>query len=119
MLQTLTQDRRSFFAEYDFTDISPGFFEPAKSLLEEWFAKLVFKTLDIEQDPSSQGFAEESIDLVIAANVLHATKNIKDTIRNTRRLLKPGGRLALIETTRLRPAWNLVFGTLPGWWNGL
>jgi len=119
VLRALTQDKRSMFAQYDFTDISPGFFEPAKSLLEQWSAKVVFKILDIEQDPRSQGFSEESFDLLIAANVLHATKDIKDTIRNTRRLLKPGGRLALIETTRLRPAWNLVFGTLPGWWNGL
>ena len=118
VLQTLTQDGRPMFDNYDFTDISPGFFDPAKSLLKEWLGKVRFKTLDIERSPDAQGFAEESYDLVIASNVLHATKSMDKTLENVRRLLKPGGRLALIELTRLRPAWSIVFGLLPGWWNG-
>ena len=118
VLQTLTQDGRPMFDNYDFTDISPGFFDPAKSLLKEWMGKVRFKTLDVERSPDAQGFAEESYDLVIASNVLHATKSMDNTLENVRRLLKPGGRLALIELTRLRPAWSIVFGLLPGWWNG-
>ena len=118
VLQTLTQDGRPMFDNYDFTDISPGFFDPAKSLLKEWLGKVRFKTLDVERSPDAQGFAEESYDLVIASNVLHATKSMDNTLENVRRLLKPGGRLALIELTRLRPAWSIVFGLLPGWWNG-
>ena len=118
VLQTLTQSGRPMFDNYDFTDISPGFFDPAKSLLKEWLGKIRFKTLDVERSPGAQGFAEESYDLVIASNVLHATKSMDNTLENVRRLLKPGGRLALIELTRLRPAWSIVFGLLPGWWNG-
>ena len=118
VLQTLTQEGRPMFGTYDFTDISPGFFDPARSLLKEWSGKVRFKTLDIERNPSAQGFEEESYDLVIASNVLHATQSMENTLGNVRRLLKPGGRLALIELTRLRPAWNIVFGLLPGWWNG-
>lgn len=118
VLRTLTQDRQPMFGNYDFTDISPGFFEPAQSLLNEWSGKVRFKTLDIERNPNAQGFAEESYDLVIASNVLHATESMGSTLENVRRLLKPGGRLALIELTRLRPAWSIVFGLLPGWWNG-
>ena len=118
VLQTLTQSGRPMFDNYDFTDISPGFFDPAKSLLKEWLGKIRFKTLDVERSPSAQGFPEESYDLVIASNVLHATNSMDNTLENVRRLLKPGGRLALIELTRLRPAWSIVFGLLPGWWNG-
>ena len=118
VLQTLTQSGRPMFDNYDFTDISPGFFDPAKSLLKEWLGKIRFKTLDVERSPGAQGFAEESYDLVIASNVLHATNSMDNTLENVRRLLKPGGRLALIELTRLRPAWSIVFGLLPGWWNG-
>lgn len=118
VLQTLTQYGRPLFDNYDFTDISPGFFDPAKSLLKEWLSKIRFKTLDVERSPGAQGFADESYDLVIASNVLHATKSMDNTLKNVRRLLKPGGRLALIELTRLRPAWSIVFGLLPGWWNG-
>ena len=118
VLQTLTQKGRPMFSDYDFTDISPGFFDPARSLLKDWLGKVRFKTLDIERDPNAQGFTEGSYDLVIASNVLHATKSMDNTLENVRRLLKPGGRLALIELTRLRPAWSIVFGLLPGWWNG-
>lgn len=118
VLRALTQDGRPMFGSYDFTDISPGFFDPARSLLKEWSGKVRFKTLDIEHYPDAQGFAQESYDLVIASNVLHATKSMDNTLENVRRLLKPGGRLALIELTRLRPAWSIVFGLLSGWWNG-
>lgn len=118
VLQTLTHDGRPMFGSYDFTDISPGFFEPAQSLLKEWSRKVRFKTLDVERNPGAQGFVEGSYDLVVASNVLHATKSMDNTLQNVRRLLKPGGRLALIELTRLRPAWSIVFGLLPGWWNG-
>ena len=118
VLRTLTRDGRPTFNTYDFTDISPGFFDPAQALLKEWSSKIRFKTLDVERNPDAQGFAAGSYDLVIASNVLHATKSMDNTLENVRRLLKPGGRLALIELTRLRPAWSIVFGLLPGWWNG-
>ena len=118
ILRTLTKDGRPMFGSYDFTDISPGFFDPGRTLLKDWLGKVRFKTLDIERNPNIQGFEDESYDLVIASNVLHATKSMDNTLENVRRLLKPGGRLALIELTRLRPAWSIVFGLLPGWWNG-
>ena len=38
-----------------------------------------FAILDIEKDPMTQGFAPQQFDLIIAANVLHATKNLHET----------------------------------------
>lgn len=35
---------------------------------------------------------------------------------NVRKLLRPGGRLVLIELTGLAAASNTIFGTLEGWW---
>ena len=105
-------------ALYDFTDISPGFFHEAKTSLSEWLSFLNFHSLDIERAPCDQGFETGSYDLVIAANVLHATTSIDKTLQNVKSLLKPGGKLALIELTRFIPLLNLVFGTLPGWWKG-
>ncbi|KAL8357588.1 hypothetical protein RB598_002408 [Gaeumannomyces tritici] len=47
-------------------------------------------TLDIESDPTDQGFEPESYDLVVAANVLHTTKSIKETLEHCFKLLRPG-----------------------------
>lgn len=111
----------SQFKSYTYTDISPGFFEKARSLFrEEHASKMIFKVLDIEQDPRDQGYVEHHYDLIIASNVLHATKNLSNTLRNCRRLLKPGGYLFLLEITSaddtLRP--GFLTGGLPGWWLG-
>ncbi|ORY08585.1 hypothetical protein BCR34DRAFT_603445 [Clohesyomyces aquaticus] len=102
-------------SEYAFTDISPGFFGPAGQKFTS--DRLVWKTLDIGQDPTTQGFAIESYDLVIASNVLHATHNMASTLQNVRKTLKPGGKVILFETTNLDlVAPTFVFGLLPGWW---
>ncbi|KAK4242263.1 hypothetical protein C8A03DRAFT_40391 [Achaetomium macrosporum] len=110
--------------EYVYTDISAGFFAQAK----ERFAPLVggerltFRTLDIEGDLAAQGFGDGDggrYDAVVAANVLHATRDLRLTVRNVRRLLKDGGKLVLFEVTDLESARiTFAFGTLPGWWLG-
>jgi len=104
--------------QYDFTEISAGFFDKAKSLLAKWISSITFKTLDISRNPLDQGFSLHSYDLVVAANVLHATNSINDSLANVHRLLKPQGKLVLIELTSLQPFLGLVFGTLPEWWQG-
>lgn len=49
--------------------------------------------------------------------VLHATQNLDVTLRNVRKLLKPGGRIALFELTKPDAIkTNFAFGLLPGWW---
>ncbi|KAL8922651.1 MAG: hypothetical protein Q9172_003491 [Xanthocarpia lactea] len=94
VLQALSRDKQPLFARYDFTDISAGIFPLARNLLRNWSANVNFQTLDVEQDPIGQGFPGQSYDLVIAANVLHATDKIDTTLVNVRKLLKPEGRLA-------------------------
>ena len=107
------------FSEYNFTDISPSFFESAKEKFRSHAERMVFSVLDIEQDPLQQNFEPAKYDLVIASNVLHATANIEVTLKNTRKLLKPGGKLILYEF--IDPGCVLpgfIFGLLPGWWLG-
>ena len=106
------------FAHYDFTDISSGFFEQAATKFSTWSSMMSFKKLDIESDPISQSFEAESYDLIIACQVLHATRAMRNTMSNVRKLLKPGGKLILVETTKDTIDVQLVFGTLPGWWLG-
>lgn len=105
------------FDRYDFTDISPSFFELAKETFRTSADRMTFRTLNIENDPVEQGFEIEQYDVILAANVLHATKNIEGTLRNVRKLLKPNGKLFLYEltnTTLVRAGFG--FGLLPGWW---
>lgn len=108
------------FESYAYTDISPGFFENARSLFHEFLPKMTFKTLDVERDPVDQGYEEGSFDLIIASNVLHATKFLANTLQNCRRLLRPGGQLMLMEITSAEETIRLGFITagLPGWWLG-
>lgn len=105
----------SFF-QYTFTDISTGFFEKARSKLSRWTGRVAYKKLDISQDPAAQGFVLASYDLVIAANVVHATADVVATIRNVNALLKPGGKLVLLEAVQNNLPLALPFAVLPGWW---
>ena len=123
VLQTLSaqfprkQHATPRYDNFTYTDISPGFFEEAKERFGSHGERLRFKTLDIEKDPIQQGFEAGKYDLVIASCVLHATTNIDRTIRHTRTLLKPGGRLVLFEPCNLDCSrLPFVFGLLPGWW---
>ena len=104
---------------YTFSDISTGFFEKTKQGLGGLADKRVtFKALDIEKDPATQGFMEGSFDLIIAANVLHATRKLSETIANVRSLLRPGGYLILNEVTGDLLRMKLIMSGLPGWWAG-
>jgi acyl transferase domain-containing protein/acyl-CoA synthetase (AMP-forming)/AMP-acid ligase II/acyl carrier protein/NAD(P)-dependent dehydrogenase (short-subunit alcohol dehydrogenase family) len=109
------KDLSSKKAEYVFTDISPVFFENAKRVLKEKDF-IEYKTLDIEQDPSSQGFKNESFDVVIASNVIHATKDLETSLKNIRGLLRKDGVLILNEATQKRAWIDLTFGMTEGWW---
>ncbi|KAH7032672.1 uncharacterized protein B0I36DRAFT_286783 [Microdochium trichocladiopsis] len=105
------------FERYCYTDVSVGFFEKARDKFRRWAHKMDFRPLDITRDPLGQGeFGEGQFDLVVAANVLHATPRLDETVAHCRKLLKPGGRMILLEITRLTLGMNATFGTLPGWW---
>ena len=118
LLQALDRTSESPLKQYDFTDVSSGFFENAKSKLAKWIDVLQFKKLDIARDPSEQGFESETYDVVIACNSLHVTRDIDEAIANARKLLKPNGKLILIEITSRVPYVNLIFGVLSGWHQG-
>ncbi|HIK08368.1 MAG TPA: SDR family NAD(P)-dependent oxidoreductase [Trichormus sp. M33_DOE_039] len=101
--------------EYVFTDISPLFLAKARQQFSD-YGFVSYQTLNIEQPLSEQDFTAHSFDIVIAANVLHATENLNHTITNVKSLLKNNGLLILLETT-LPSIWiDLIFGLTEGWW---
>lgn len=118
MLKAMCPDGRRLISRYDFTDISPSFFETVKGRLADFSDVVNYRVLDVEQDPTAQGLEEGSYDLAIACNVIHATSSIGDSLDRVRALLRPGGVLLLMEITKDALYYNLVFGSLPGWWAG-
>ena len=101
--------------EYVFTDVSPLFLNAARERFEE-HAFLQTARLDISMAPETQGFEPGSFDMVVAANVLHATPDLRQTVAHARNLLRRGGWLILLECTS-PPLWgDMVFALLTGWW---
>ncbi|MBG1268404.1 type I polyketide synthase [Nostoc sp. WHI] len=101
---------------YTFTDISPFFLETAKDAFAQ-FSFIEYKVLDIEKDPELQSFSPGSYDLIIAANVLHSTRDLqRETLPHIRGLLRPGGHLLLLELTNESRWIDLIFGVAQGWW---
>ncbi|CAH0052157.1 unnamed protein product [Clonostachys solani] len=107
------------FYSYTYTDVSAGFFPAAmRRFPRHRYPNIRFQTLDISSDPETQGFAPASFDLIVAANVLHATPELGRTLAHVRKLLRPDGRLLLQEIS-MEARWvNLIMGVLPGWWLG-
>ncbi|KAI5265072.1 putative polyketide synthase [Aureobasidium subglaciale] len=116
ILEALTRGRNeAALPNYTFTDISSGFFENSRKKLAQWSDRITYKKLDISQDPLTQGFTPGEFDIVVAANVLHATADMLTTMTNVRTLLKPKGKLFLLEANQ-HPTSVLPFALLPGWW---
>ena len=101
---------------YTYTDISAGFFAEAETRFSIGDASIDYRVLDIEKDPVDQGFEAHGYDLVIAANVLHATRHLDETLAHCRSLLAPSGLLVALENQRGRGWMDLIFGQLDGWW---
>ena len=101
--------------EYVFTDISSLFLSQAQEKFSNYpFVR--YELLNIEQAPDSQNFALHQFDLIIAVNVLHATRNLSQTMLHVQQLLQPDGILILVENTA-RSSWvDLIFGLTEGWW---
>jgi len=106
------------YLSYTYTDISAGFFEKAAEKFSDHASKMEFKTFNAEKTPSEQGFPEGSYDVLIAANVLHATRDLAETMRRGRSLLRPGGFLIAVEVTGTMLREPGLMGGLEGWWLG-
>lgn len=101
--------------EYTFTDLSPVFLERAKEQFAA-FPFVKYALLDIERDPAPQGFQAGQYDIIVAANVLHATADLGASVAHARDLLAPGGLIFLLEGVAPEPWVDLTFGLTEGWW---
>ncbi|KAF4556529.1 KR domain-containing protein [Elsinoe fawcettii] len=105
------------YNKYTYSDISSDAFVQAQDRLKLHDA-VEFRVLDISRDPLEQGFAPGGFDLIVAANVLHATPDLKASLSHIRSLLSPDGKLLLQEATPKARFMGFVMGLMPGWWLG-
>jgi acyl transferase domain-containing protein/thioesterase domain-containing protein/ubiquinone/menaquinone biosynthesis C-methylase UbiE len=84
--------------QYVFTDVGSFFLSQAQQKFGE-YPYLEYRLLDIEKNPTEQGYENHNFDMVISINVLHATKNLGQTLAHVRSLLAPDGILILVEAT--------------------
>ncbi|WP_405764136.1 SDR family NAD(P)-dependent oxidoreductase [Streptomyces sp. NBC_00080] len=102
-------------ARYTFSDISASFFPRAQNRFRE-FDFIDYRVLDLNEEPAEQGFEPGSFDLVVASNVLHATSDLRATLRRLASLLDQGGQLLAIEShdeEMIAP----YFGLLEEYWS--
>ncbi|MCA1195600.1 SDR family NAD(P)-dependent oxidoreductase [Saccharopolyspora sp. 6V] len=103
-------------AEYCYTDLSQAFLHNAQDTFGPGRDFLGYRLFDAAIPPQEQGLDAGAYDVVIAANVLHATENIRPALRNAKALLRGGGLLALNEISGFYLVNHLTFGLLDGWW---
>ena len=111
MLPILPTHRTSYF----FTDVSEEFMSQAKQKFRH-YPFIQYQLLDIENDPIAQGFEPHSYDIILAADALHATRDLRQTLDQVKKLLASEGWLILLEITHPSRGPELTFGLLPGWW---
>jgi acyl transferase domain-containing protein/SAM-dependent methyltransferase/acyl carrier protein/NADP-dependent 3-hydroxy acid dehydrogenase YdfG len=104
--------------EYCFTDISPVFLARARTKFSH-VPSMTYRLLDVENDPGAQNFAAGEYDVVLAANVLHATADLQRTIRHAAKMLAPDGTVLLVEGVRPDRWLDLTFGLTDGWWRSV
>jgi len=89
-------------AAYGVTDANRRFAQrAARALSREMPALNVwFAAVDFDRALTDQGIAPQSQDLVYACNALHCAADLLATLREIRRVLRPGGHLVLSECAR-------------------
>jgi acyl transferase domain-containing protein/SAM-dependent methyltransferase len=99
---------------YVFSDVSELFLDRAS----ERFAPYTFveyRRFDMEQDPGAQGFEPNSFDVIVSANAVHASTDLRLALRRLRGLLAPGGVMMLVESTVHLPWFDMTTGLIEGW----
>jgi 3-oxoacyl-(acyl-carrier-protein) synthase/SAM-dependent methyltransferase len=100
-------------AQYWFTDLSDAFLARARLRFGKNPA-FRFAKYNLDVAPPAE-LPVGAADVVLAANVVHATRDIGATLRSMRALLKPGGLLILLETTLHHSGLDLSIGFVEGW----
>lgn len=119
MTEMIVSSLGTSFSSYTFTDVSDNLFGEAEFRFYQYADRMIFKTFDMYQDPTAQGFTAGKYDLVLVGNGLQTARNQEQVLSNIRQLLKPGGYLISAspladDSLRL----GLIMSDCPEWWSG-
>jgi acyl transferase domain-containing protein/SAM-dependent methyltransferase len=110
VLSVLPPDR----TRYLFTDVSEVFLDRARQRFGN-YPFLTFGRLDLDKDSPTQGYLPGSFDVVVLANVVHASTDLRLALRRLHDLLAPGGLLILVESTTHFAWFDMTTGLIEGW----
>ena len=101
-------------AEYWFTDLSDLFLARAERKFSDYpFVR--YQVFDLDRDPGEQGVPTHAFDVIVAANVLHATRDLESTLERVKSLLTSGGILLAYEVTEHLPWFDVTVALIEGW----
>ncbi|KAK7743244.1 Type I Iterative PKS [Cytospora paraplurivora] len=98
---------------YTITDIGPVFVKELSSTFEQ-FPFVRYKVLDIGQEPELA--LRNSQHIVLGTNVIHATRDVVQSLKNIHSLLRPDGFVVIGEMTTQMLWTDVIFGLLAGFW---
>ncbi|WP_338862076.1 amino acid adenylation domain-containing protein [Mycetohabitans rhizoxinica] len=103
-------------AEYCYTDVSQAFLMHARQTYGPDNPYLNYQLFNVDRPLAEQGIKIGHYDLVMATNVLHATQDLRRTMKNAKAALKHNGLVMINEICRNGLFTHLTFGLLKGWW---
>jgi hypothetical protein len=74
-----------------------------------------FDLFDLDADETAQGYEPGTFDVVVAANAVHAVRDLRAALRRLKTLLAPGGVLVLVESTSHMAYFDITTGLIEGW----
>ena len=110
LLPLLQADR----TRYLFSDVSDVFLEQARVRFKD-YPFIEYGLFDLERDPVAQGYALASFDVIVSANCVHATKDLRAALKRLCALLSPGGIVVLVESTVHLDYFDMTTGLIEGW----
>jgi len=78
---------------------------------------VTFRLLDLNESPADQGFEPHTFDVIVASDVVHATRSIRQSLRHVHQLLVPDGLFLFLELTRPSISTDMIWGLASEWWN--
>ncbi|OMF38995.1 SDR family NAD(P)-dependent oxidoreductase, partial [Paenibacillus peoriae] len=107
---------REYIQEYCYTDKSRAFLLHAQKEYGPKNPYLTYQIFNVEESAQGQDIDTGGYDIAIATNVLHATRNIRQTLRNVKVALRENGLILINEISGNSLLNHLSFGLLEGWW---
>jgi len=97
--------------EYVFSDVSPFLVDEARRRFSD-HAQVSFEVFDLEDAKGQQA----RFDLIVAANIIHATSDLERSLASIQNQLSESGYLLLLEGVQPLLWLDLIFGLTKGWW---